>query len=300
MITVHVPATSANVGAGFDALGLALSLGNTVSMEEAEGCHIQAADGDTLFAGEDNMVYKAAKQLYELCGKPFSGLRMYQQSPIPLTRGLGSSSACIIAGLFGANVLLKYPYTRQQLLDVAAGMEGHPDNVAPALLGGLVAGCIEGERVHTVKKEISPTLCFAAFVPDFELPTKKARQALPGTIQHSDGVFNLSRAAVCQAAFCEGRLDLFPMATQDKLHQPYRMQFIPGGEEIFALARSAGALAWFISGAGPTILAVVEKRNEDFWSYTQAALNEAKKNELPHGRFAMMRLEADNEGARLV
>lgn len=300
MITVHIPATSANVGAGFDSLGLALSLGNTVIMEEAEGCHIAAIDGHVVPTGPDNMVYSSAQLLYEHCGVPFKGLTLRQNSPIPMTRGLGSSSACIVAGLIGANALLKNPCSREDLLTIAAGIEGHPDNVAPALLGGLVASCIQDGKVYSVKKEISPILEFGVFVPDFELPTEKARAALPKEVPHKDAIYNLSRAALCQAALCEGRLDLLPVVTGDRLHQPYRLPLIPGGEEIFVLALEAGASAVCVSGAGPSILAVVEPRGEGFWTAAEEALLAAKYEGRPTGRFALMRLKPDNLGARLI
>ena len=300
MITVHVPATSANVGAGFDSLGLALSLGNTVVMEEAEGCHIASIDENAVPCGPDNLVYHSAQLLFEKCGKPFKGLTLRQNSPIPMARGLGSSSACIVAGLIGANALLGNPCTREELLSIAAGIEGHPDNVAPALLGGLVVSCMNAGQVYSVKKEISPMLCFGAFVPDFELLTSAARGALPQTVPLSDAIFNLSRAALCQAALCEGRLDLLPVVTDDKLHQPYRFPLVEGGEEIFSMALETGASAVFISGAGPTILAVVEKRNESFWELAEKALTKAKYEGKAAGHFSLMSLMPDNVGARLI
>ncbi|MFV0414646.1 MAG: homoserine kinase [Oscillospiraceae bacterium] len=300
MITVHVPATSANVGAGFDSLGLALSLGNTVVMEEAEGCHIASIDQHKVPTGPENLVYHSARLLYEHCKKPFTGLTIRQNSPIPMARGLGSSSACIVAGLIGANALLKNPCTREDLLTIAAEIEGHPDNVAPALLGGLVASCIHEGRVYSVKKEISPMLEFGVFIPEFELLTQKARAALPKEVPHKDAVFNLSRAALCQAALCEGRLDLLPVATDDRLHQPYRLPLIPGGEEVFALAHKAGAAAVFISGAGSSILAVLEKSNTAFWKTAEEELLSAKMQGLPLGRFTLAKMQADNLGARLI
>lgn len=300
MITVHIPATSANIGAGYDTLGLALSLGNTVIMEESDSCHIASIDGQHVPTGPDNLVYTSAQRLYQHCGQPFKGLTLRQNSPIPMTRGLGSSSACIVAGLIGANALLKNPCSREELLTIAAEIEGHPDNVAPALLGGLVASCIQDGKVYSVKKEISPMLEFGVFVPDFELATEKARGALPKQIPHRDAVYNMSRAVLCQAALCEGRLDLLPVVTGDKLHQPYRLPMIKGGKEIFELALAMGAEAVCISGAGPSILAVVESRNEKFWPAAEEALMAAKLQGQPQGHFRLMRMQADNLGARLI
>lgn len=296
MVTVHIPATSANIGSGFDSLGLALSLGNTVLMEEASGCEITSIDDTLVPNNEENLVYRSAKLLYEKCGRSFTGMRIQQSNPIPMARGLGSSSACIVAGLIGANALLKNPCTREELLTIAAEIEGHPDNVAPAIMGGLVASCIQDGKVYSVKKEISPTLQFGVFVPSFELLTEKARKALPKTVQHKDAVFNLSRAVLCQAALCEGRLDLLEVATQDVLHQPYRLPLIEGGEEVFSLAKKAGALAVTISGAGPSILAIVEKSNTSFFAKAESALQESPTTKA----FHLLQLEADNLGARLV
>lgn len=300
MVTIHIPATSANVGSGFDSVGLALSLGNTVVMEEAEECDIASMDEHHVPTGPQNMVYAAAELLYKQCGREFTGLQIRQSSPIPMARGLGSSSACIVAGLIGANALLKNPCTREELLTIAAEIEGHPDNVAPALLGGFVASCIQDGRVYSVKKEVSPMLEFAVFVPDFELLTEKARAALPQSVAHADAIYNLSRAALLQAALCEGRLDLLPVATGDKLHQPYRLPLIAGGEGVFALAKEAGASAVCISGAGPSILAVVEQQNQSFWHNAELALMQAKQQAKPEGNFKLHKLKADNLGARLI
>lgn len=300
MISVHVPATSANVGSGFDTVGLALGMGNTVVMEEMDGCDIAPLDGVPVPAGEDNLVFSSARLLYNHCGRPFTGLRLRQTSPIPTTRGLGSSSACIVAGLIGANALLKNPCTREELLTIAAGLEGHSDNVAPAMLGGLVASCIEDGRVYSVKKELSPMVEFGLFVPDFELSTTKARAALPKTVPFASAVYNLSRAPLLQAALCEGRLDLLGVATGDALHQHCRLPLIPGGEKVFTLARQAGALAVFISGAGPAILAVVESHRDSFWQKAEEGLAAERAEGKAAGGFRLVRLKGDNTGARLI
>lgn len=300
MVTVYVPATSANVGAGFDTTGLALGMGNTVIMSEAEGCHIVSLDGQPVPTSTDNLIYRAAETVYQKCGKPLSGLFIQQTSPIPMARGLGSSSACIVAGLVGANALLGEPLSRHELLNIAAEMEGHPDNVAPALLGGLVVSCIQNGKVHSVKKDVTPILKFGVFIPDFELYTEQARAALPETVPHKDAVYNLSRAALCQAALCEGRLDLLGVITGDKLHQPYRAPLIPGAEDVMRIAMAAGASATYISGAGPTIVAIVEPRHQSFWVMIERTFEDEKKHGRPAGRFRPLCLNADNYGARLI
>lgn len=293
MVTVKVPATSANLGSGFDSLGIALSLYNTVEMEESDELDIYSLDGSFVPKNDQNLIYRTAHHVYELCGKPFKALRLGQCNPIPMARGLGSSSACIAAGITGANALLGNPLKEEDMLTLACEIEGHPDNVAPALLGGFVTSVIEDGKVYAVRRDIKDSLEFAAFIPNFKLLTEKARAALPSEVPHKDAVYNLSRAALCAAAFCEERYDLLGVATGDKLHQQYRLPLIEGGAQVIAMAKECGALASFISGAGPTILAVVESGNDAF--FEQAAQQLLAKEET--AEFKLLRLTASNAGA---
>ena len=292
-IKVSVPATSANVGSGFDALGLAVTLYNTVTFEESDKLDISAADGTRIPRGESNLVYRSARGLFEKVGKKIPPLKIVQTNPIPMARGLGSSSACIIAGLLGANRMLGDVLNTQELLTLATAIEGHPDNVAPAMLGGFVTSVIDEGQVYSVKKEIDTELAFAAFMPATRLLTSKARAALPAMVSHKDAVYNLSRAALATAAFCDGNYALLDVATKDVLHQQYRLPLITGGDEVFELAQDLGALAVYISGAGPTIMAVVHKDDTEFFDRAEAAL--AADGPLHH--FTVHRLLADNVGA---
>lgn len=297
MVTVSVPATSANIGSGFDSCGLALSLRNTAAFEECDGVIISSADGSAVPNTPGNLVYRTAKEVYALCGQRLRGLRIVQTNPIPMARGLGSSSACIAAGILGANALLGGPLTGEDILTFATKLEGHPDNVAPALLGGFVVSAYDGGKVYSLKKTVAPGIVFMAFVPDFKLLTERARAALPKTVSHADAVYNLSRAALLATAFCEERYDFLPVATRDSLHQQYRLPLIEGGEAVFALADGLGALATFISGAGPTILSIVRTAEANvFFERAQQAL--ASDAELSH--FTLRRFTADNEGAKLL
>ena len=272
-IKVSVPATSANVGSGFDALGLAVTLYNTVTFEDSEVLEISASDGTRIPRGESNLVYRSAKGLFEKVGKQIPPLKITQTNPIPMARGLGSSSACIIAGLLGANRMLGDVLNTQELLTLATAIEGHPDNVAPALLGGLTSSVFEDGKVYSVKRNVDESLCFAAIVPDYKLLTEAARAALPKEVSHKDAVYNLSRAALVPAAFCEGRHDLLAIATEDKLHQQYRMPLMPGSREVFDMARLCGAKAVYVSGAGSTVMAVAEKAEaEKFYSKLEKGL----------------------------
>ena len=297
MITVTVPATSANVGAGFDSLGLALSMHNVFTFEECDRIRISSVDGTHVPTGANNLVYRSARAVYDQLGIPLRGLRITQRNDIPMARGLGSSSACIVAGILGANALLGNKLTSRQMLTLATAIEGHPDNVAPALLGGLTSSVFEDGVVYSVKRDVDESLCFAAIVPDYKLLTEAARAALPKEVTHKDAVYNLSRAALIPAAFCEGRHDLLAIATEDKLHQPYRMPLMPGSKEVFDMARLCGAKAVYVSGAGSTVMAVAEKANaEKFYSKLEKGL------ELLEGldgceAFTLLRLDADNTGA---
>lgn len=292
MIKVSVPASSANLGAGFDALGVALTLYNHIWMEEADGCIIESADELDIPTDETNLVYQAAKTLYDYCGKPFRGLYIKQESNIPMTRGLGSSSACLIGGLLGANTLIGSPLSRAELCNLATKMEGHPDNVAPALLGGLVTSVVEQDQVYTTSLPVSPEIAFAVFIPDFALSTEKARAVLPETVSREDAIYNLSRAALMTASLCTGKLGNLRVAVQDRLHQPYRKHFIPELDTIFDIAYGAGAYAAAISGAGPSILAIIDRDDRSF-------IDKAEKLLAQHGitNWHMARFHCDPVGA---
>ena len=296
-IKVSVPATSANVGSGFDALGLAVTLYNTATFEPSDKLDISAADGTRIPRGETNLIYRSAKVLFDRVGKKIPALRIVQTNPIPMARGLGSSSACIIAGLLGANRMLGDILNTQELLTLATGIEGHPDNVAPALLGGLTSSVFEKGQVYSVKRDVDQSLCFAAIVPDYKLLTEAARAALPEQVAHKDAVYNLSRAALVPAAFCEGRHDLLAIATEDRLHQPYRLPLMPGAKEVFALAKECGAKAVYVSGAGSTVMAVAERADaETFYARMEQGLEALEGLDGCEG-FALLRLDADNRGA---
>lgn len=293
MITVTVPATSANVGAGFDALGLAVSMHNRVTMEEWDGLDIESMDGSIIPTGSSNLVYRSAKAVYEQLGKPFHGLKIRQENNIPMARGLGSSSACIVAGVLGANALLGNPLTQRQMLTLATFMEGHPDNVAPAMLGGFVTSVVDEGQVYSVRKDLDKDLAFAAFVPNFRLLTETARAALPATVERQQAIYNLSRAALATAAFCDGDYDLLRVATKDALHQQYRLPLIAGGQQVFEIAQDLGAYAVYLSGAGPTIMAVVNRENEEFFTKAEELLQQQPATMA----FSLRRMLADNVGA---
>ncbi len=296
MIKIRIPATSANIGSGFDSLGLALNLYNYIYMEQIDGIEIKSKDHTVIPTGENNLVYKTAKHLFEICGKPFTGLHIEQENNIPMTRGLGSSSACIVGGLFGANELMGNPLSQDELVNFAAVMEGHPDNSTPAILGGLVTAVIDEGKVYCVKQEITEKLRFFAFIPDFEMSTEMARAALPQTIAHKDGVFNLSRAALMSVSLYSGKFQNLRIAAQDRLHQPYRLGLIKDGDKVFQLAYDLGAYAAYISGAGSTLMAIVdEKMAESFEAEARKGLDH-----LGHQSWEIKKMMIDNLGTQIL
>lgn len=295
MIKIQVPATSANLGAGFDALGLALGFYNFVEMEESDRIDISSADGLDIPKDENNMIYVAARDLYEVCGRKMPGMKIVQTNNIPMARGLGSSSACIVAGLAGANHLLGNPLTQDDLVDLAAQIEGHPDNTAPALLGGIVTAVFDGRKVHWVKQEVYTKLRFVTIIPDFELKTEKARACLPSQVSHKDAVYNLSRAALFSASLLTGKFENLRTAVHDRLHQPYRMELIPHCREVFDIAYTHGAYGAYISGAGPTIMAIVDEDNTYFTGKMRFSLENAGIK-----GWQVHDFHIDNEGTRIV
>ena len=288
MIKIQIPATSANLGAGFDALGLALTYYNYVEMEESDRIEISSSDDINIPTDENNLIYISAKDLLK-------GLKIRQTNNIPMARGLGSSSACIVAGIVGANMLLGNPLSTDDLVDLAAQIEGHPDNTAPALLGGIVTAVFDGKKVHWVKQEVYTKLKFAAIIPDFELKTEKARACLPSEVSHKDAVYNLSRAALFSASLLTGKFENLRTAVHDKLHQPYRMELIPNAREVFDIAYNHGAYGSYISGAGPTIVAIVDENNKYFSGKMKFSLDNAGLS-----GWQVHEFHIDNDGTKLI
>ena len=253
MIRVDVPATSANLGSGFDSLGIALTMQNRVWVEESDSLEISCTDNLPVPKDESNLIFWAAKHLYQICGKKLPGLKIIQENNIPMARGLGSSSACIVAGLMGGNRLMGSPLSREDIIHMAATMEGHPDNSTPAILGGQVTAAIENGRVFYCRQKLREDLRLMAIIPDFELKTSAARAALPKEVSRADGVFNLSRAALMAMSLAGGDYKNLRVAAQDKLHQPYRLELIPGARPVMDCALEFGAYCVYISGAGSTL-----------------------------------------------
>lgn len=259
-VTIRVPATSANLGPGFDCLGIALELFNLVTLERADRFQLTLAGEGTesLSKGMDNLVYKAVNTLYSAIGAEPPPLSLACRNDIPLSRGLGSSCAAVVAGLVAANELNGKPLPQETLLKLAGDMEGHLDNAAPALLGGCQIVVKDGERVITSQVPLPMGLKAVLFIPDFPISTQKARQVLPKAVSRSDAVFNLGRVALLVNSLATGRLENLNIATKDRLHQTHRKVLFPQMDDLLQAALQAGALGAFLSGSGSTILALVQ------------------------------------------
>ncbi|MBX6377252.1 MAG: homoserine kinase, partial [Clostridia bacterium] len=254
---MRVPATSANLGPGFDCLGMALSLYNWVEIEETpdvDRVEVVGEGAASLVANADNLVVAAASRLFAEVGYRPRGLTVRLFNRIPLSRGLGSSAAAIVGGLVAANRLAGDPLTPDELLQLAVFMEGHPDNVTPAMLGGFTVACMANGRSLTVRLD-PPDLQLAVLVPDHPVGTHEARRVLPHHVEWRDAVANVQRASLLVAALTSGRWDLLPTALEDRLHQPYRLRLVPGLAEALAAARRrSGLLGGCLSGSGSSLL----------------------------------------------
>jgi len=260
---VVVPATSANLGPGFDCMGLTLSLYNTVSVEPSERPEmtIEGEGADTLPHGKDNVLYSAFASVFDHIGRPVPAVRLVCANRIPLARGLGSSAAAVVGGLVAANTLAGRPLSDVDLLKLAVAAEGHADNVAPALLGGCRIVVRDGDEYVTALVPVHPGLKAVLFIPDFPMSTREARSILPQQVSRSDAIFNISRAALLTAALASGSWKNLRVATEDRLHQPARQAMFPAMPRLFAAALGAGAQGVFLSGGGSTILALAHGKH---------------------------------------
>ena len=284
-ILVRVPATTANLGPGFDALGLALRLWNEAEFIETTNgqvtVKVRGEGKDKLPSDASNAVAEAALSVYQLADRPCPGLQIKCINRVPLGSGLGSSSAAMLTGMLGANALLGNPFSRDEILKLAIETEGHPDNVAPAMLGGLVASIIHENRVVSLRLTLTSRLSpihVTVVLPDFDFPTKQARALLPNQIDRKDAIHNISRAVIVTEAFRVGDMDMLGEAMDDKLHQPYRIPLIPGAKNAIDAMKEAGASAVALSGAGPSLIAFLSKAEAGIGESAKRAFAEAGLN----------------------
>ncbi len=259
--TLRVPASSANLGPGFDALGMALGIYLDCRFAVAGQLEIRASgrDADCISCGEDNLIWQTALAVARDTGGTLPPIALEIKNDIPLGKGLGSSAAALTAGVVIADVLLGLNWKPLRVLDEAAKIEGHPDNVAACVLGSIVASAIDsGGVARAVRLDLAERFGVAVVVPDFDLPTVKARAVLPASYSKEDTIFNVQRSALLIAALATGTTSAFPAALEDRLHQPFRASLVPGLEEMTKL-RAPGLLGCALSGAGPSILVFFER-----------------------------------------
>ena len=289
MITIKVPATSANLGPGFDCLGLALGLYNSISFEES-GDGLAISGCSEKFCNDQNLAYKAYVSTLEYKNTTLpAGLRIEIQSEIPVSRGLGSSASLIVAGIEAADKIHELGLSDEEKLLIANKLEGHPDNAAPAIYGGLTAAAVRDGVPVVVKYDVCRDIRFTALIPDFETSTEMARKLLPEEIKRTEAVYSVGCLGLLLKALETGNTQALTCALDDSLHQPYRKQLIPGFDEIKALAIKNGACGLVISGSGSTLLAVGGP--EDLAEKMSAEL--AK---MP-GNWIAKTLEVDDDGA---
>ncbi|HID11897.1 MAG TPA: homoserine kinase [Candidatus Latescibacteria bacterium] len=283
MLKVRVPASTSNLGPGLDCLGLALKLYRTFEVSPGGP---PAPEGD--------LVVQGLCEAFRRAGRKAPEVSVRWEGEVPVARGLGSSAAARVAGLMAGNGLLGEPFSKEELLDMAAELEGHPDNAAPALLGGLVVAVRTEGGVVWVRMDPPDGLFVALAVPEFSLDTERARKLLPGLVALKDAVYNISRAALLVAALAEGRCELLREATKDRLHQPYREPLVPGFGEVCRAALDAGACGVALSGAGPSVVALCF---DDGWKVARAMADAWERSGV---RAEPMALEPDRKGARYV
>ncbi|MCL5290732.1 MAG: homoserine kinase [Eubacteriales bacterium] len=261
MIRVQVPATTANLGPGFDCLGMALELYNVVEISPAgRGLTIEViGEGSSeIPRDERNLAYQAALRVFRQTGYALQGLKMRLINQIPPARGLGSSTAAVVGGIIAANLLAGGKLGTKEIISLAGNMEGHPDNVSAAVLGGIVVAVQAEGEIKYLKILPPPALKGVVAVPDFNLATRTAREILPQQVSFQDAVFNIGRVALLIASLQQGDLSLLSTAMEDRIHQPYRSGMIPGFKKVLAATRLAGARGVSLSGAGPTVIAFAD------------------------------------------
>ena len=260
-VRASAPATTANLGPGFDTLGLALGWTQTAwcaLVSEGVEVAVRGPGAEGVPRGEGNLIARAAMAVCAHAGVGRCGFRVRLDLELPIGRGLGSSAAAVALGLVAANALLGRPLATERLLEIGTAIEGHPDNLAPALYGGLCAACQDDGRVWSVRLDPPDGLCALVAIPDRPLATANARAVLPRQVSFADAVANVQRTGLLVAALAAGRFDALAVATQDRLHQRYRAALIPGLEACLRALPTAGARGAFLSGAGPTVLALVD------------------------------------------
>jgi len=294
-VALRIPATTANCGPGFDTFGIACTLYNDITCDrlpdnEPSRVEITGEGAGRLPTDRENIALQAFERLCAAANQPVPSVRMHWHNRIPLSSGLGSSATAIVGGLAAANALLGSPFSKQELLQQATEIEGHPDNVAPAIFGGITVSIAGEQGARTIQLPCPPELRLVVAMPELELPTHLSRQVLPSSVPLADAIFNVSRAAFWTAAFCAGDMAALGEALDDRLHQPYRQPLIPGMAAVLQAAKEAGAIGATLSGAGPCMMAYVTADGE---AVGRAMVKAFALHDVP-ARFAV--LVVDDQG----
>lgn len=283
MLEIIVNATTANLGPGFDCMGLALAIENKVTIQKS----------NEEFIDKKNLIYLSIKKIFDIVGKETPKFKIEQQIQIPISRGLGSSAACIAAGCLAGNVMAHAKLSSDELIKIATAIEGHPDNIVPAFLGGYTISSLEDEEVIYFRQDACKNFKYAVIIPSYTLSTTLAREALPNDIPFKDGVYNIGKSALLSASMITGNGNLLKYACKDKVHQPYRKHLIPEFDNIIKKAESYGALASFLSGAGPSIVSILSFNDNDFENEMSEFLKSIQ------GGWVLKIVKASNIGARV-
>ncbi len=285
---ISVPATSANIGPGFDALGVALDLANT--------CEFKLTDDKNTFekSVESNLIYKSYQYTFDFYGEKIVPVEFDLDTNIPMSRGLGSSAACIVMGIMAAFSVMEKNPDKKEILKIATQIEGHPDNVAPAIFADAVASILKDDEVFVEKFEISDKYKFLAIIPDFELSTQKAREVLPENYTKNDAVFNVSRVSMLVLSLISGNENNLKIALEDKIHEPYRLQLIPEIEKIDEIIENSNAIGHYLSGAGSTIMVILKSDDTTLESEIRNKLNNLSNS------YEIMQLDIDKKGAFII
>ena len=287
MISIRVPATTANIGPGYDVLGAALTLYASFEAELSEKLEISGCPEE--FQNEDNLVIRSYKKTLSDCGKDYVPIRLAIDTNVPIARGLGSSSTCIAAGVLAADSLHGLGLSRDRIVSICTEIEGHPDNVAPAVYGGVVAGFSDGKDIHTIRYTPDEVWRFVTVIPDYEVHTEEARRVVKKEIELSDGIYSTGHVLGLIRALETGDEELLSAACRDILHEPYRKGLIKDYEKARKLALENGAATFFISGSGSTLMAAVKAGERE--EAVLAAFREAFSS------YEVMTLRICHEGA---
>ncbi|KAA8666482.1 homoserine kinase [Clostridium sp. MT-14] len=295
-VRVRIPATTANMGPGFDTLGMALKLYNEIEVEEIDRpTEIYNNDLKLEKDFKDNLIYKSIAETMNRQKYPYEGFKINViKCDIPICRGLGSSSACIVGGISAANAIMGNKMSLENIIDLATEIEGHPDNVVPATLGGMVISLRVGEKIKYSKVTIPSKLKFVAMIPSFQVSTALSREVLPATYLKEDCIFNISRSAMLISALYNSEFDKLRICFGDRVHQPYRKNLIKHSEAIFKRSKELGSIGEFISGSGSTLMAVLDENVDEFMKSMKNFLDKLEDN------WNIMLLEPDLEGAKIA